>query len=104
MRSLSSKKGQLPPTEEIVNRVEGALSAKEAARELDTDARTFRKFMRATTSKDKQPGQGNRYAIDEADIPALKKKFVEWSTKPAKVAKEKKPPLVIEEIDLDGDE
>ncbi len=57
------------------------LSAKQAARELGIDARTFRKFMRATTPKEEQPGQGNRYAIDASDIKALKKAYSEW-TKP----------------------
>lgn len=68
------------------------LSAKEAARELGTDARTFRKFMRATTPKDQQPGQGNRYAILKRSMPKLKTKFDEWS-KP-----KEKPPLD-EELD-----
>jgi hypothetical protein len=61
-----------------------ALSAKEAAIELDTDARTFRKFMRAVLPKEDQPGQGNRYAIDEKDIKKLRKLFAEWNTPKAK--------------------
>lgn len=56
-----------------------ALSAKEAAIELGTDARTFRKFMRSITPKENQPGQGNRYQIDDAEIKKLKKRFADWS-------------------------
>lgn len=73
------------------------LSAKEAARELGTDARTFRKFMRATTAKEDQPGQGNRYAIKKTSIPKLKTKFDEWS-------KPKEKPAPDGEVDLDDEE
>lgn len=55
-----------------------ALSAKEVAKEFGTDARTFRKFMRNILEKEDQPGQGNRYAIDEKDLKKLKKRFDEW--------------------------
>lgn len=69
--------GATAPTEE--ERGAGmALSAKETALKLGTDARTFRKFMRATLPKDDQPGQGNRYNIEEADLKDLKKKFAGW--------------------------
>lgn len=54
------------------------LSAKEAARELGIDARTFRKFMREILAPEDQPGQGNRYHIDSKDIKKLKKKFEKW--------------------------
>jgi hypothetical protein len=54
------------------------LSAKEAARELGTDARTFRKFMRIILPKDEQPGQGNRYNIEKKDLRGLRKQFDEW--------------------------
>ena len=61
-----------------------ALSAKEAAIELGTDARTFRKFMRSILKKEDQPGQGNRYAIEEKDLKKLRKQFDDWSTPKAK--------------------
>lgn len=73
------------------------LSAKEAARELGTDARTFRKFMRATTSKEDQPGQGNRYAIPKTRIKKLKTAFDEWNKPKPKVV-----PLA-DEDELDED-
>src|SRR4051812_44851221 len=58
------------------------MSAKEMARELGTDARTFRKFMRSTTPKDEQPGQGKRWQFKgtKKEIDALKKKFSTWNT------------------------
>lgn len=55
------------------------LSAKQAAQQLGTDARTLRKFMRAITPKENQPGQGNRYAIEEDLIPELQVKFTDWA-------------------------
>jgi hypothetical protein len=63
-----------------------SLSAKEAARELGTDARNFRKFMRAVTPKEDQPGQGNRYAIPKKRIPKLKAQFEDWSKPKQKAA------------------
>lgn len=56
------------------------LSAKEAARELGIDARTFRKFMRAILDKEDQPGQGNRYHIEAKQIKKLKKQYAEWQS------------------------
>jgi hypothetical protein len=99
--------GRPPPTEE---RIMMALSAKEAAAELGTDARTFRKFMRDTLPKDSQPGQGNRYSIEEKEVRKLKKKFDAWSKgkkKPTKKDKVKKDKIIdhtpeeddVEEVD-----
>jgi len=74
------------------------LSAKEVARELNTDARTFRKFMRATTPKSDQPGQGNRYKFDPDELPGLKHRFTEWS-KPK--VKDESP--IVQEIAIEDD-
>lgn len=88
------------------------LSAKEAAIELDTDARTFRKFMRSITPKEEQPGQGNRYSIESKDIKKLKKQFEEFNTraKPSSNGKAPKEEVVdvdddelLDEVDLDED-
>src|SRR5687767_4183350 len=65
------------------------LSAKEAARELGTDARTFRKFMRSTLPKEDQPGQGNRYQIDPEEMTQLRKQFKKWTN--GKAPTEPKP-------------
>jgi len=80
------------------------LSAKEAAIELGTDARTFRKFMRSITPKDDQPGQGNRYAIESKDIKKLKKQFEDFNTKkPTKASSNGSTPHD-EVVDVDDDE
>jgi hypothetical protein len=65
---------------------EELLSAKAVAKMLDTDPRTFRKFMRSITEKEEQPGQGGRYGIDPEDVPSLQKQFAKWS-KPSKNGK-----------------
>jgi len=68
------------------------LSAKEAAAELGTDARTLRKFLR---KKSGVIGQGNRWAIDPGDIKDLRKEFNAWQSEGSKVKpaedKPKKP-------------
>jgi len=98
MRSLSIRKGQTPTTEERDTMTAETLSAKEVARELNTDARTFRKFMRATTPKSDQPGQGNRYKFDPDELPGLKHRFTEWS-KPK--VKDESP--IVQEIAIEDD-
>lgn len=70
------------------------LSAKEVARDLGTDARTFRKFLREVTPKEEQPGQGGRWTFTSKDVAKLKKQFGQWSdqaarTKAAKEVKDK---------------
>lgn len=78
------------------------LSAKEAALELGTNARTFRKFMRAITPKEDQPGQGNRYAIEADDMKKLKQQFEEWNAPKAKTtSKNGSTPDEVEEIEDD---
>lgn len=46
--------------------------------ELDTDARNTRKFLRAITPKDAQPGKGSRWAIEKRDIRSLRSKFTKF--------------------------
>ena len=77
------------------------LSAKEAARELGTDARTLRKFLRAITPKEDQPGQGNRYHIEEKTIPKLKKQFADWSKPKTKPSDNGAEAEAIEDFDED---
>lgn len=52
------------------------LSAKDVAEKLDTDAKTFRVFLRAASiPKDETT---NRYVFSAKDLPKLKKQFNEW--------------------------
>lgn len=56
------------------------ITTAELATELDTDPRTLRKFLRATTPKDSQPGKGARYSLkgDARSLASMKKKFITW--------------------------
>lgn len=49
------------------------MTPKELAAELGTDPKTCRKFLRSIT--DARAGKGGRWAIDSADLPALKERF-----------------------------
>jgi len=63
--------------EEVTEEVTGEmLTAKAAASKLGTDARTLRKFLRKENGV---IGQGQRWEIDPADIPALKERFDAWA-------------------------
>jgi hypothetical protein len=63
-----------------------ALSAKDVAIELDVDAKTFRRFVRAYVKRqggvigDDTPGRGGRYAFDEGDLDAIRDAFNAWRT------------------------
>lgn len=50
------------------------ISAKQAAIQLGTDARSLRKFLRSSSDFD-AVGQGNRYEFDKAEMKKLKKLF-----------------------------
>lgn len=51
------------------------------ASELNTDARTARKFLRDITPKDEQPGKGSRWDLPEGkrDLNKLRKQFADWT-------------------------
>lgn len=51
----------------------------ELATTLETDARTTRKFMRAITPKDAQPGKGSRWAIEKREVRSLRSKFSKFA-------------------------
>lgn len=97
---------------------EGMLTAKQAATKLGTDARTLRKFLR---KKSGTIGQGQRWAINEDDMPSLKAEFDAWgkggkttpakpttatkpAAKPAAKAKKSTAPVPDEDIYSDGDD
>lgn len=54
------------------------INVQELATELNTDARTARKFLRSVTPADEQPGKGGRWAIEKKDIRGLKSKFTKF--------------------------
>lgn len=53
-------------------------SAKGAARQLDTDARTLRKFLRSHASPFEAVGQGQRYVFNQEDFKLLRVSFNAW--------------------------
>ena len=55
------------------------ITVQDLALELDTDARTARKFLRSVTPKDDQPGKGSRWAIEKRDIRSLRSKFTKFT-------------------------
>jgi hypothetical protein len=93
----------MPDDETTVEGENELLSAKEVARMLGTDPRTFRKFMRSITEADDQPGQGGRYAIDPEDVPALQKQFKKWGKGASKNGAKSKKVKVEDAIDLDDE-
>lgn len=60
------------------------LTAKEVAEKLETDARTFRKFVRSEVKAAggevgvDTPGKGKRYSFESKEISGLKKRFSAW--------------------------
>lgn len=54
-------------------------TATEAAKELGTDAKTLRRFLRATDEFD-NAGSGGRYEFSTPDIPLLKASFSRWQS------------------------
>lgn len=62
----------------------------ELATELDTDARTARKFLRSITPADAQPGKGSRWSIEKREVRSLKSKFAKFEKahEDAKLARE----------------
>lgn len=56
------------------------LTPKELANELDTDAKTVRKFLRSRSSglAADAPGKGGRWAIEAKKVRSLRTKFAKW--------------------------
>jgi hypothetical protein len=96
--TLDEVEGTDKPETDEVDDNDGALSAKEAAKLIGTDARMLRKFLR---SEKGLVGQGNRWQIDEDAIDDLKARFEAWgkgkkisADKPAK----KEPKVVVAKL------
>lgn len=54
------------------------ITVNDLATELNTDARTTRKFLRSITPKDEQPGKGARWSIEKRSVRGLKKQFTDF--------------------------
>lgn len=81
------------------------LSPADLAAELGTDARTTRKFLRAITPRDEQPGKGARWAIKgtKTNIATMQKKFRKFQeeAEAAKAAREAKKAEAPDEVNSD---
>lgn len=56
------------------------ITPKELAQELNTDARTVRKFLRSMAKENRTdtPGKGSRWSIERKEIRSLRTKFTKW--------------------------
>lgn len=61
-------------------------SAKQVARRIGTDAKTFRKWLRSSASPYPAVGQGKRYEFPVKDLEHIKLHFTAWKTKAARKA------------------
>lgn len=81
------------------------LTPADLATELGTDARTARKFLRAITPRDEQPGKGARWAIKgtKTNIATMQKKFSKFQeeAEAAKAAREAKKAEAPTEVNSD---
>jgi len=73
------------------------INVTELATELDTDARTTRKFLRSITPKELQPGKGSRWTIEKKSLRSLKSQYSKYAAAMA----EKATPAV---DDAEGDD
>lgn len=55
------------------------ITVTDLATELNTDARTARKFLRSVTPSEEQPGKGGRWQIEKRDIRSLRSKFSKFA-------------------------
>lgn len=78
----STDHGGEPPAEEgNTTMTTEMISAKAAAIELGTDARTLRKFLRSDHCSFEAAGQGARYEFTSKQLKKLKKEFEGWRDK-----------------------
>ena len=86
------------------------ITVADLAIELDTDARTARKFLRSITDADAQPGKGSRWSIEKREVRSMNSKFTKFiaaadkarlDRELAKNAPEAPADEVIDEIEVD---
>ena len=75
------------------------ITTAEFAAELNTDTRTARKFLRAITPKEEQPGKGSRWVLEgnKREIAKMKKRFAEWTAAQVKPEPKDEAPVETEE-------
>lgn len=75
------------------------ITVTDLATELDTDARTARKFLRSITPAEAQPGKGSRWSIEKREVRSLKSKFARFTAEAEAARKVREEPT---EADLDA--
>lgn len=75
------------------------ITVTDLATELNTDARTARKFLRSVTPQDEQPGKGGRWMIEKRDIRSLRSKFSKFAEAETARKAEKAAPVEAPEGD-----
>lgn len=55
------------------------LTPAELALELNTDAKTCRRFLRSSQGLDTKVGKGHRWAIEAKQVRGLKSRFTKWA-------------------------
>jgi hypothetical protein len=75
------------------------ITVTDLATELNTDARTARKFLRSVTPSEEQPGKGGRWQIEKRDIRSLRSKFSKFAEAETARKAEKAAPVETPEGD-----
>lgn len=102
--TMSNQRGGMPLTEEQYDMATAEkISAKAAAIEIGTDARTLRKFLRSDSSTFEPCGQGNRYEFTKSQMKKLAKEFAAWGGGKSTPKKGTKQPVAQEPDDDDAD-
>lgn len=76
------------------------ITTAEFAEALETDTRTVRKFLRAITPKEEQPGKGSRWVLEgnKNSINKMRKQFAAWDE-----ARQAKAEEVSDKVETDTD-
>ena len=59
------------------------ITVQEFATSIESTPREVRKFLRAVTPADEQPGKGGRWGIEKRQVRSLTKKFADWQAERA---------------------
>lgn len=77
------------------------ITVNELAETLESNGREVRKFLRAVTPADDQPGKGGRWAIEKRDVRSLTKKFTAWREEHTNAPAEDAPEVDEEALEED---
>jgi hypothetical protein len=78
------------------------LTVSDLAADLNTDARTTRKFLRSITPAESQPGKGSRWVIEGKQMVSLRSKFRKFEAAQAE-AKAARDEVVLNPLTITDD-